>query len=205
VDVGLERIHQAIHISVEHLRVFEAFEVEPLERAGDDCGIDRAKLNRSQTLAARGSEFNLSLADVRGHRIRAEHKNHRVGLHDQILNALPPILEDVNVAAVDQRLEAAVLQLTVQPIGEGHVLPAVGDEDLGLGLPGLSGRIVRHQRAPRAGLIFITARQDRQAPPDLSVAAVVVGAGQGVQPIRRMNEISCSRQACAAQQKPIVQ
>lgn len=125
VDVGLERIHQTIHISVEHLRVFETFEVEPLERVGDDCGIDRPKLNRSQTLAAGSSEFNLSLADVRRHRIRAEHKNHRVGLHDQILNALPPILEDVNVAAVDQRFEAALLQLAVQPIGEGHVLPAV--------------------------------------------------------------------------------
>jgi hypothetical protein len=68
---------------------------------------------------------------VGGDGIGREHKHDRVGFADQRLNALPPILEGINLGAVDQRLEAARLEGTFEPIGEGNVLARIGDEDSG--------------------------------------------------------------------------
>jgi hypothetical protein len=50
------------------------------------------------------------------------------------LDALPPILEGINFAAIDQRLEATRFERRFEPIREGHVLARIRDEDSGLRL-----------------------------------------------------------------------
>ena len=69
---------------------------------------------------------------VGGDRIGREHEHDSVGAPDQRFDALPPILEGINLGAVDQRLEAARLKRRFKPIREGHVLARIGDEDSGL-------------------------------------------------------------------------
>jgi len=53
---------------------------------------------------------------------------------NQCLNALPPILERINLLPVDEDLEAARLQHSFELIGKRHVLARIGDKDPCLGL-----------------------------------------------------------------------
>jgi len=46
--------------------------------------------------------------------------------------ALPPVLEDVNLGAIDERREAACLQGGVEAIGEVLVLAGIRDKNVGL-------------------------------------------------------------------------
>ena len=77
---------------------------------------------------------NLLERNIGGDRVGRKHENDGVGSPDQRFDALPPILEGINFAMVDQRLKAARLERSLKPISEGHVLARVGDEDSGLRL-----------------------------------------------------------------------
>ena len=50
---------------------------------------------------------NLLECNIRGDRVGREHEHDCVGAADQCFDAFPPILEGVNLSAVDQRLEVS--------------------------------------------------------------------------------------------------
>jgi hypothetical protein len=100
--------------------------------------------NRLFSDAAKATSFQRY---IRGDRIRAQHEHHRVGAGDQRLDALPPFLESVDFAAVDQNIEAARPERFVEPIDEGDVPAGVGNKDLCPGgLVNLFCRSVAHPR-----------------------------------------------------------
>jgi hypothetical protein len=72
---------------------------------------------RRQTIGAKrllseGRVLDLLECLAGGNRIEREHEHDGIGAVDQRLQALPPILEGINLGAVDQWLEAARLQPT---------------------------------------------------------------------------------------------
>lgn len=100
--------------------------------------------DRRKTLVKGGGERDLLQRHLGGDRVRTEHEHDRIRPRNQRLDALPPVLERVDVRPVDQRLEAARCERGVEAVDERHVLARVGDEDLGLRLA---------PRARRAGLV----------------------------------------------------
>jgi hypothetical protein len=69
--------------------------------------------------------------DLGGDRIGAEHEHHGIGLHDQRFDTRPPVLEGVDILAVDQRHKIARGERRFQTVREGHVLAGIGDEHIG--------------------------------------------------------------------------
>ena len=63
------------------------------------------------------------------HRVGREDEYDRVGLTDQRFDALPPILERINLFPVDQWHKAARLERGFEPIREGHVPARIRDEN----------------------------------------------------------------------------
>src|SRR5262249_39636982 len=81
-----------------------------------------------------GCEANLIQSNAaRSYRIGAEHKDDGICPSDQRLDPLPPLLEGIDVGAINQRFEATSLQRRLEAIRKGHVLARIGDEDSGFG------------------------------------------------------------------------
>ena len=81
--------------------------------------------------AAYSTSFSASSG---GDGIRRQHEHDRVSAGDQRLQALPPILEGINLGTINQRLETTLLERRFKAVRKGHVLARIGDEDSGLRL-----------------------------------------------------------------------
>ena len=130
-DVGVERLGEPVRALLEPRCVVEEDEVQLRERLRHRLSSTGRHTIGAKRLFSEAANATSLQRDIGGHRIGAQHEHHGVGARDQRLDALPPFLEGVDVCAVDQRLEAARLQRHLQPIGKGHVLARIGDEDLG--------------------------------------------------------------------------
>ncbi len=147
-DIGGERLGEAVRTLLEVRRVVEEDEVELGERLRHCLVVDATADDRGEALIQGGGESDLLERHLGSNRIRAQHEHDRVRAHDQGLDARPPVLEGVDLAAVDERLETSRLERGLQPVCEGEVLTGIGDEDLGFGFPAglLRCRIVnRHE------------------------------------------------------------
>jgi hypothetical protein len=72
-----------------------------------------------------------------------------VSAQDQRFDPPPPILEGINLGAINQRLEAARLERRFDPIREGHILARIGDENPGF-RPNVRRRFRNHSRRPQS-------------------------------------------------------
>jgi len=133
VDIDLQRIAEPIEALLEQHVVVEEDEVEARDRLRHQLVVYAPQDDGGETLVERGRESDFLCADVGSHRIGTEYEYNSVGLSDQGLDARPPVLKGVDLAAVDQRLELTLLEGGFQPIREGHVLARIGDKDLDLG------------------------------------------------------------------------
>ncbi len=132
-DVGRERLGEAVGALLEMGGVVEEDEVELRKGRRHALVIDRATDDGRKAFVQRRGEGDLLERHLRGDRIRTQHEHHGVGAGDQILDARPPVLESVDLGAIDQRRKAARCKRRFQPIGEGHVLAGIGDEHPRLG------------------------------------------------------------------------
>jgi hypothetical protein len=133
-DIGPERIAELLDAVREQSCIVEEDEVEACECFRHERVIHAPDDDRREALVERRRKRDLLGADLGGHRVGTEQENDGVSLGNQSLDALPPILEGVDLGAVDQRLEPALIQSGLQPIRESHVLARIGDKDLGFGL-----------------------------------------------------------------------
>ena len=131
-DVGSQCLGEPVGAGLEYGRVIKENEVQPPQRLGHHAVFDAPADNRREALVEGGRVRNLLERNIGGDRVGREHEDDSVGVPDQRFDALPPILEGINFAVVDQRLKAARLKRRLKPIGESHVLARVGDEDSGL-------------------------------------------------------------------------
>src|ERR1051325_5426205 len=120
LDVDRERLAEALHPGVELRLIIEENEVQPRELPGDFGVIDAAEDNGGETLVERRGERYLFGTDVGAHRIRAQHEDDGVRLSNEALDAFPPILEGVDIGAVNERLEPARPQRRVESVRKGH-------------------------------------------------------------------------------------
>ena len=128
-------------------RIIEENEIQPPQRLGHRAVFHTPADDRREALVERGGVRDFLERHVRSDGVRREHKHDRVGFADQRLNALPPILEGINLGAVDQRLEAARLKSRFEPIREGHVLARIRDENSGFRL-NVRPSFRNHRRVP---------------------------------------------------------
>jgi hypothetical protein len=133
-DIGLQRIDQPVQAVLELRLVVEKNEIEARQRFRHQFGIDGAADDRREALVQRRGVGDFALADLRSDRIRAEREHDRIGLRDQRLQASPPVLEGVDLLAVDHHRKAARDQRRFEAIDEGHVAARIGDEYPGLRL-----------------------------------------------------------------------
>ena len=150
VDIGRQRIAEPIETVCKHYFVIEEDEVEARKRLWHLLVVNSPKRDRREAFVQRGGKGDFFGADRRDHCIRAEHKDDGVGLRDQCLNALPPILKGINLCPIDQHLEATLFQRGFKPIRESHVLARIGDEDFGFGLMVRRVRGIRCHGGPLA-------------------------------------------------------
>jgi len=146
VDIGCKRIAQPIDPVCKLRVIVEENEVEPRQRLRHQLVVHSLEDDRREAFVERGRESDLLGADLRGNCIGTEHKYNGVGPSNQSLDALPPILEGINLRAVDQRLETTLFEGGFEPIRESHILARIRDEDLGLrSFPAATGRnLARH-------------------------------------------------------------
>ena len=128
-NIRSKRLDEAIGACVELLRIVKENEIQPAQCLRHGAVFDPPAHDRRKALIERSGVSNFLQCHLRGDRVRRQHKRDCIGAADKRLNALPPILERINLFAVDQHLKAARLQLGFKPIGERHVLARVGDED----------------------------------------------------------------------------
>jgi hypothetical protein len=108
-------------------RVIEEDEIQPCQLLRDGLVLYGAKYDWRETLVERGGKRNLFQGNgVRLYRIGTEHEHDSVRTGNQVLYALPPLLEGIDVGAVNQRLEAACPERCVEAISEGYVFAGVG-------------------------------------------------------------------------------
>ena len=134
VDIGRQRIAEPIETVCKHYFVIEEDEVEARKRLRHLLVVNSPKHDRREAFVQRGGKGDFFGADRGRYCIRAEQKYDCVGLRDQCLDALPPILKGINLCPIDQHLEATLFQRGFKPIRERHVLARIGDEDFGCGL-----------------------------------------------------------------------
>ncbi len=101
VDVGRKRFDKAVRAHLELRIVVKEDEVEACERFGNRLVVHASPDDRREAFVERSRERDLLLAHFRRNCVRAQYHHDRVCLHDQCLNALPPVLECVNFAAID--------------------------------------------------------------------------------------------------------
>src|ERR1700722_10254996 len=128
-DVGRQRLDEEIHGIVETILIAEEDEVETCQPFGYRLTLDLAMDDRREALVERGRECDFATADLGGDRIGTEYEDDCVGPGNEDLNASPPVLERVDLAAIDERIEAVRLQGRLKAVGERHVPPRIGDED----------------------------------------------------------------------------
>jgi hypothetical protein len=143
--------------------IVEKNEIEPRELVRERLVLDLPEDDGRQTLVERGRKRDLLQRNRVGpHRVGTEHEHNRIRSPDQVLDALPPLLEGVDVGAVDERFEAARLQGSLDLVREGEVLARIGDEDFCLRLLAafLFSRIGGHGVSPVVlGRVRIADRQ----------------------------------------------
>ena len=100
-NIGLQRLGKPIGALLKTRRVIEENEVEPLQRLRDSAVIRAPADDGREALVERGGVRDFLERHVGGDGIGREHEHHRVGFADQRLDTLPPILEGINLGAVD--------------------------------------------------------------------------------------------------------
>ncbi len=138
-----ERLGELVRARLELSRIVEEHEVQAPQRLRHGAIVDTPADDRRKPLIQRIRIRDFIGANLRGDRVGTEREDDGVGLADQALDALPPILEGVDFGAIDQRLEAAGLKRRFEPIDESQILARIRDEDfglrLGLHIAGISG------------------------------------------------------------------
>src|SRR5215469_7173754 len=104
VDIRSQGLSQAVHFLFELLAGVEELNVEALKRAWNQLAIDGPVLNRRKSFVARGSKRDFLLAGIRGDVIGTEDRNDSVSLNNQTLDAPLPVLEQINIGPVNQRM-----------------------------------------------------------------------------------------------------
>jgi hypothetical protein len=131
-DVGLQRLGKLIGTRLELGRIIEEYEIQPPQRLGRRAVCCASAHDRRETLVQRSGVLNFLQCFMGSNGIRRQHEHNRVSAGNQRFQALPPILEGINLCAVDQRLETALLERRFEAVGEGHVPARIGDKDSGL-------------------------------------------------------------------------
>src|SRR5262249_30650849 len=105
LDVGVERIAQTIQALVETRQIVEKHEVEATQCLRHCLLINAPVDDGRKALVLRLRKGNFLQSHVGRYGVRTEHEYNRVGLAEQCLDTLPPILKRVDFGAVDQGLE----------------------------------------------------------------------------------------------------
>ena len=128
VDVGAQRFCEPFGALFEFGRIVKEDKIQPPQGLGRGAVIDVPTHDRCEPLVQGGCvlDFLERLAGCDG--IRREYEHDRIGLRDKRLQPLPPILEGVDLGAVDQRLESARLERLVEIVHEGHVSARIRTE-----------------------------------------------------------------------------
>src|SRR5262245_8857714 len=91
--------------------------------------LQRSAVNGKNALAESRCLFHLPGADFGARRGRREHENHRVGLADQVAEALLPVLATGDAVAVEDARKAASIERRIELVGKVQVVAAIRDED----------------------------------------------------------------------------
>jgi hypothetical protein len=125
----LQCLGKLVGARLEAARIIEENEIQSPQRLRYLVRLDRPANDWRETLVQRSCVRHLFQRHVGCHRVRREHEHHGIGVGNQRLDALPPILEGINLFAVDQRFEAARFERRVETVRESNVLARIGDED----------------------------------------------------------------------------
>jgi hypothetical protein len=128
-DIGVERFSELVRALLEPRRIIEEDEIRLRQCVRYRFGLHWAAHDWRKALVEGGCECDLSQRHIRCDGIGAEDEYDRIRTDQQPLDALPPLLEGIDISAVDQRLEAARRQRRIQSVGERHVTARIGDED----------------------------------------------------------------------------
>jgi hypothetical protein len=120
-DVGLQRLGKLIGACLEAVRLIEENEIQPTQRLGGRTVVNAPAYDRRNALVERDRMPDLLERHLRCHRVGRQQENDSIGARNQRLDARPPILEGVNLAAIDQWLEAAHLESRFKLVREDHV------------------------------------------------------------------------------------
>ena len=133
-DVGLQRFGELIGARLEACRIIEKDKIQSAQRLRR-CAVFRTSADDwREALIQRSCILNFLERLVGGNGVGRDHEHNRVGADDQRLEAFPPVLEGINLLAVDQGLEAARLECRFEPIRKGHVLARIRDKNSGFRL-----------------------------------------------------------------------
>jgi len=132
-NVGVEGLDQPVQTLVEQCRIIEEDKIQPGQRSGYFAVRRPAKNHRRQSLVERIREVDFLFADIGGQSIRTEDKHDGVGLRDERLDPLPPVLERQDFGPVNRGDEPSFTQCQLEPVGERDVVSGVGDEYSGFG------------------------------------------------------------------------
>ena len=110
-DVGLQRLGKLICARLEARQIVEENEIQSPQRLRDRWVLHPPAYNRREALFEQGRVRHLLERHFGGNRIGRQREHNGVGAADQRFDALPPILESIDLFAVDQRLEPADLVL----------------------------------------------------------------------------------------------
>ncbi len=164
-DIGLQCLRQLVGARLEALRIVEEDKVQPPQRIGDLLVGHAPADDRCEPLVERGRVRDLLQRHLGRDRVRREHEDDRVGARDQRLDAFPPILEGVDLGAIDQRLEAPRLERGRETIREAKVFARIGDEDSWFRLGVLCWLGFRHENPLPGNTECPKARNDKAIRP----------------------------------------
>ena len=145
VNISAQRFCEPFGALFEFGRIVKEDKIQPPQGLGRGAVIDVPTHDRCEPLVQGGCVLDLLERLAGSDGVRREYEHDRIGLRDKRLQPLPPILEGVDLGAVDQRLESARFECLVEIVHEGHVSARIRNEDFGLRLA-----FRRHWSAPQS-------------------------------------------------------
>jgi hypothetical protein len=144
IEVGVKSGDQARETGAEarirYLWVLIKKDVVEVPQAGRRArALQRSAVNGKDALAESCCLLHLPGADFRTRRGWREHKNHRVGISNQVAEASLPVLAAGDAVAVDEALKAASIERCIELVGKLQIVAAIGDEDAKLAPVGRVG------------------------------------------------------------------
>src|SRR5690348_12668544 len=126
VEVGAKRLHEAVQVRAELRLIIKEDKVQSGERFRYCLVVSVAMHDWGKSLVQRSGERNLFPTDLGGDGVWADHENDRVRFGDQGLDALPPLFEGEDIAAINEHAETTGLQGRRKIVSKGRVSTRIG-------------------------------------------------------------------------------